>query len=63
MGMYDNYPDTTWAGDPDAPWNIPDDDEEEEEYDADGYDDGGHFDATKFRRMYQEIVEAAYDPL
>ncbi len=29
-----NYPDNTWAGDPRAPWNDPDEDPEcDEEYD------------------------------
>lgn len=35
MGSYDNYPDGTWAGDPNAPWNEPPDDEpyfDEQEY-------------------------------
>ena len=31
MGKLDNYPDTTWAGDPLAPWNEPDEAEAEAE--------------------------------
>lgn len=38
MGLYDNYPDTTWAGDPDAPWNKVEEEPEEEDFLA-GYDD------------------------
>lgn len=56
MSYYDNYPMGTYAGDPDAPWNRPDDDDGPE-YDADGYDEGGHFDATRVRRMYASVLE------
>lgn len=45
MGMMDNYPDGTWAGDPSAPWNDktpdyeepqePEEEEEEEEMTVD----------------------------
>jgi len=40
MSAYDNYPPGTWAGDPLAPWNRPDDDDlEDEEPGDDGLED------------------------
>lgn len=55
-----NMPLGTYEGDPRAPWNQPDGyDEEDFEYDADGYDDGGHFDPTRVRRIYAELMDRA----
>lgn len=54
MSYYDNYPMGTYAGDPDAPWNQQD---EDDWFDADGYDDGGHFDAARVRRIYERVLE------
>lgn len=36
-------------------------DDEPEEFDPYGYDDGGHFDPTRTSRIYDALVDAAYE--
>ena len=38
MSVWDNLPDDTSAGDPRAPWNEPDEDEERSDYEQRHYD-------------------------
>lgn len=51
MGLYDNYPMGTYAGDPDAPWNEPDVEEE-----ASG-DEWPHVDGGRLREIYARVLD------
>lgn len=60
MGANSNYPAGTWAGDPNAPWNIPDipdeDEEEEEERDEDSYGDDWYAEESA-DYLHKEVFE------
>lgn len=59
MGANSNYPAGTWAGDPKAPWNIPDIPDEDEEEER---DDDFHFDAKQVQRIYNSLIQEIYEP-
>ena len=52
MGLYDNYPMGTYAGDPDAPWNEPD---------GDVFEECGNewqpMDGERLRELYARVLE------
>lgn len=61
---YSNYPPGTWAGDPRAPWNQPDEDiDEYGDWDEEPNEDEEPAEPERVRRLYDELMQKARDAL